>query len=616
MKKYILLLCALCAGLVSCIKEDYAGAEADGQVTFTASYEPQTKTVLNGLTPYWTASEKIAIFNGVNNEFTATVTEPSATATFKGELAGKGTKNFRAVSPYSADYTYSSLGSTFYGLSVPQEQTAVENSYDPQALVAIAQSDDYTLSFKNLGSLVKFTVTSEGVTSVTLRSNNEEVLSGSFEATYSASPSVSVKEGKDEVTIKGDFKKGSTYYIVTLPASLEKGFIAILNGSVKALSIDAPVQLARSGMVNLGELSLNPGESQIPDSGEEDEAVASDWILLGEHNEWKADNGTPMYEVGSNFVAFDVPASAAAGFKFKNGDTWIGTKETVALNQWVKAQGEGGDNIMFTASSDALYDIYLVNSLDAFYITEAGSPAPTPAPKPFVGMAVAGTFNSWSTSSHPAAEEGDYYVLRGFKAAMASLVDAGDKGFKFVCSEKDGSQIWYGTSSATVAVSKWYNTNSDGAAANIYVSGDAAADYDVYMTKDRSRFCVVPTGESLPSEDVTPDPTPEPDAAKLYLKPNANWKVDGARFAAYFFGNGEKWVSMTDADGDGYYECEAPSGFPSVIFCRMNPGAAANSWDNKWNQTSDLTVPVDGTNCYTVKEGTWDYGGGTWSIYR
>ena len=105
MRKYILLLCALCAGLVSCVKEDFVGAEAGGIVTFTASYETETKTMLNGLTPYWTASEKIAIFNGVNNEFTATVTEPSATATFKGELAGKGVKNFRAVTPYSADYT-------------------------------------------------------------------------------------------------------------------------------------------------------------------------------------------------------------------------------------------------------------------------------------------------------------------------------------------------------------------------------------------------------------------------------------------------------------------------------------------------------------------------------
>jgi hypothetical protein len=47
----------------------------------------------------------------------------------------------------------------------------------------------------------------------------------------------------------------------------------------------------------------------------------------------------------------------------------------------------------------------------------------------------------------------------------------------------------------------------------------------------------------------------------------------------------------------------------------MNPGAAANNWNNKWNQTADLKVPADGTNFYTVKEGTWDKGGGTWGVY-
>ena len=40
----------------------------------------------------------------------------------------------------------------------------------------------------------------------------------------------------------------------------------------------------------------------------------------------------------------------------------------------------------------------------------------------------------------------------------------------------------------------------------------------------------------------------------IYLKPNSEWLTDGARFAAYFFGNGDTWVSMTDSDGDGYYE--------------------------------------------------------------
>lgn len=107
-----------------------------------------------------------------------------------------------------------------------------------------------------------------------------------------------------------------------------------------------------------------------------------------------------------------------------------------------------------------------------------------------------------------------------------------------------------------------------------------------------------------------------PSEVVLYLQPNANWNVDGARFAAYFFGNGETWVDMTLVEGEtNIYAVTVPNGFASVIFCRMNPGAAANNWDNKWNQTDDLTIPTDGTNLYTVTEDTWDKGGGEWSVY-
>ena len=106
--------------------------------------------------------------------------------------------------------------------------------------------------------------------------------------------------------------------------------------------------------------------------------------------------------------------------------------------------------------------------------------------------------------------------------------------------------------------------------------------------------------------------------AKLYLTPNANWKKDNARFAAYFFDNGETWVSMTKVAGEtGLYEVTIPTNkkYPKVIFCRMNPNASANNWNNKWNQTADLVIPTDGKNHYTVKENTWDKGGGTWSIW-
>ena len=107
-----------------------------------------------------------------------------------------------------------------------------------------------------------------------------------------------------------------------------------------------------------------------------------------------------------------------------------------------------------------------------------------------------------------------------------------------------------------------------------------------------------------------------PAGTVLYLVPNANWNQSNARFAAYFFGSGEAWVSMTKVAGESnLYQVTVPAGsWTNVIFCRMNPSASANNWNNKWNQTSDLTY--NGTsNCYTVKEGTWDKGAGTWSTY-
>ena len=102
----------------------------------------------------------------------------------------------------------------------------------------------------------------------------------------------------------------------------------------------------------------------------------------------------------------------------------------------------------------------------------------------------------------------------------------------------------------------------------------------------------------------------------LYLTPNSNWKQSSARFAAYFFGSGDAWASMTKVEGEtDLYQVVTPEGnWTNVIFCRMNPSASANNWNNKWNQTSDLVY--DGTkNHYTVKSGTWDKGGGTWSVY-
>ena len=104
----------------------------------------------------------------------------------------------------------------------------------------------------------------------------------------------------------------------------------------------------------------------------------------------------------------------------------------------------------------------------------------------------------------------------------------------------------------------------------------------------------------------------------IYLKPNSNWTQANARFAVYTWVDGgeAKWVDMVDSNSDGIYEVLKSELNSKIIFCRMNPSATANNWDNKWNQTSDLTLPTNGDNLYTVAAGSWDKGNGTWSNHR
>ena len=103
----------------------------------------------------------------------------------------------------------------------------------------------------------------------------------------------------------------------------------------------------------------------------------------------------------------------------------------------------------------------------------------------------------------------------------------------------------------------------------------------------------------------------------LYLKPNSNWASADARFAAYFYGSGDAWESMTEVEaGSGIYKVTVPSGsWTNVIFCRMDPSTDANNWDTRWNQSGDLTF--DGTNdLCTIKDGEWNCGSNvTWSVY-
>lgn len=97
------------------------------------------------------------------------------------------------------------------------------------------------------------------------------------------------------------------------------------------------------------------------------------------------------------------------------------------------------------------------------------------------------------------------------------------------------------------------------------------------------------------------------NAQKVYFRPNANWKSDNARFAAYFYsssnGDHNTWMSLLPTDTEDLYWCDLPAEYDRVIFCRMTPSDTYNKWENRWNESAPQDVLE--INCFTINDGQW-----------
>ena len=165
MKKYILpfMSIAMLMAMASCSSSDDAVEEIKEEsklvpMTFTATQESNagTRAALNGSNGVdWQTNDKISVFDGQSNqEFT--LTDNVAEGKFSGTASSTATK-FTAVYPYTDGAQLESDGSVS-GITLPAEQTATLNSFDPKAALMMAYSTNKNqLDFKNAVSLVKVT---------------------------------------------------------------------------------------------------------------------------------------------------------------------------------------------------------------------------------------------------------------------------------------------------------------------------------------------------------------------------------------------------------------------------------------------------------------------------
>ena len=233
------LLAAL--GLIAACsaKEGQVFPPSSEEVVLTAYMEGNsgTRTTLDKdyTTVLWMPEESISVFrDGKMAVFSSDNTEKTTSALFKGTLPGDGSdKVIYGLYPNNADATISADVIT---TSLPDEQAAVAGTFDDDLFIAVARTESYELGFYNVCSGLRFMLDRSDIQRVTLLSNGGEPLAGKFSVGVGKdAPEIKdVPEGVSEVTLTAPegktFEAGVWYYLVTLPANLEKGYTILLEG--------------------------------------------------------------------------------------------------------------------------------------------------------------------------------------------------------------------------------------------------------------------------------------------------------------------------------------------------------------------------------------------------
>ena len=634
------LAAASCAQIEQNLPQEPTGET----VTFTATTDA-TKTVLVDTDEVnateWVSGDKITIHNGTSGyEFTTADAGSRAVFSYVGtDFSGE---KFIAVYPagtYEADVQAKTVKA-----NIPTYQASRSNTYNEGAALAVAYTESNSLAFKNASALLKFTVKGNNIKGVIFYGHNGEAVSGDVLVTLDAEGKIASVVPQETTITENDvtetkmityakiwaetenycFAEETTYYLAVVPQTFDKGFTVqleldgVANKDVKKL--ETSYELKPNTILNIGELEYVEPEAEpfVPQEG---------YVYLQPSREWA--------EAGARFAAYF----------FNNGESWVNMELVPGqINIYGCAIPEGFTDVIFCRMNPAAAEnnwdnkwnqsedlvmtegnLYIVSGWDKGAWT--GDPAvqkpaepetPTVVPGEASEWAIIGDFNgtgTWVERQMVTTAETNVFVIKEVSIPQDYFSLLVKKFGDSTWSVKYGGGIVYFNPGNKMKVTKG---GSD-------ISITKAGTYDFYFDLTNTMLHVVAPGTdytSVPEQTVNGEEPkqeePEVTEKMLYLKPNSNWTQSNARFAVYFWNDsGSTWVSMTDSDKDGIYEVHLPEGYDygcNVIFCRMNPSTTANNWNNKWNQTADLKAPTDGKNLYTVKSGTWDNGGGTWSV--
>ncbi len=203
--KYMMLSAAAIAA-VACAKETVVkpeGEEPAGEgVTFTAFMQSENPTAETKVAididataktakVSFTAGDFIAVYDGENVDRITLKAEninPDGSATFKSEKVSPTAESYLAyvsdmntLGSFEANHVYTNVKN----VGNPNDFVEIASGRTPHAAFASCSGTDRSLSFKNMLTLLKFKVSTAGVSYVEFKGNNNENVIGKVVGTYS-----------------------------------------------------------------------------------------------------------------------------------------------------------------------------------------------------------------------------------------------------------------------------------------------------------------------------------------------------------------------------------------------------------------------------------------------
>ena len=274
MKKHFLFAAVAALMTCACSVEpvDVVDVQPEEEGEFTvltagfAGAEDETRTVrqADGKV-FWSPGDAISILRGSKNaKFTASNTEPAASATLSGTMPS-GTANYWAVYPYSSS---NNIQNGYMVTMLSNQQKAVAGSFADGLFISAAYVKNSTTSLKFYHQVggIKFTLTQPGIKRVTLIPADEDVclagLIGLYAASAGKAPYIAATGSADDMynTIELDAPEGETlqvgeaYHFVTMPAYLSGGFTLLFekeDGSIASQTIEKDVEIQAAHFVSL-----------------------------------------------------------------------------------------------------------------------------------------------------------------------------------------------------------------------------------------------------------------------------------------------------------------------------------------------------------------------------